>query len=87
MGIYESVAENQLAVYPNPAHDRIYLKMDNIKSLLLQEKLHCFDALGREMELSIINLTNESIEISTENLSAGIYLIRLNDVAVRLVVW
>lgn len=67
------VDDNQdipVAVYPNPAHDKIFIKAENIVRIRL------FDLLGQcllEMEGKDSNL----LEISTNNLPTGIYVIEI----------
>lgn len=79
MGIVSGVTnkvkvKNEVIIYPNPADDQLFLKLDYDKSL----SLYIFDDAGVMLKEQTFNPSlNKSIDI--KNLPAGIYHIQLNE--------
>ncbi|MCC7025521.1 MAG: T9SS type A sorting domain-containing protein [Saprospiraceae bacterium] len=79
MGIVSGVTnkvkvKNEVIIYPNPADDQLFLKMDYDKSL----SLYIFDDVGVMLNEQTFNPSlNKSIDI--KNLPTGIYHIQLNE--------
>ncbi len=65
------VAERDIELYPNPAHDRLYLNLYHLQG----QQVEIFDLQGRRMTTAPIR--SERLELSTALLSPGIYLVRI----------
>ncbi len=63
----------EASVFPNPASDRLFVKLTNPVSF---RELILFDALGRPSRIIQTEAPQERIEISLEGLSAGIYFLQ-----------
>jgi endonuclease I len=75
---------NQFIVYPNPAKDMFFITNN---SFSVDELLIC-DLFGK-IVLNISEISNPIIEVSTENLASGIYLVKIvhdNFVQIRKIV-
>ncbi|MBS1651945.1 MAG: T9SS type A sorting domain-containing protein [Bacteroidetes bacterium] len=68
-GINEVIAENNIALYPNPVKDKLYFK--NIKNA----DIEVLDLSGKQL-LSIKNNTDESIDVNA--LTVGIYVLKIS---------
>jgi hypothetical protein len=78
-GISEPVEKAGLLVYPNPAGDNITLRLNNIlpgSNYLLTIFSHTGEIIRQKV--TDVNDSNEEFNISTENLSSGLYLITLS---------
>lgn len=64
-------ANYYVAVYPNPAHDVIYVKAKNEKA----SSIGIYDNLGRQLVAA--KLTKEEQQINISNLTRGIYLMKI----------
>lgn len=78
-GITEPVEKAGLLVYPNPAGDNITLRLNNIlpgSNYLIT----IFSNTGEIIRQKVTDVSdsNEEFNISTENLSSGLYLITLS---------
>ncbi len=65
-------------IYPNPAANNLYLNIDSAP-LFKNRKVEIRDLLGRILiEKNISETINNTIEISLDNISNGIYIVSLN---------
>lgn len=68
-------------LFPNPANDKVYLNL-NSDSIInnMPFTIHISDVLGREYLQKVItnHQSNEPIELNTEILNKGIYIITIN---------
>ena len=65
----QGIEENDVvtvSVYPNPAHDKIFVDGDNV------QKIEIFDVIGHNI------LTTNDTEIDVRGLEPGIYFVRIN---------
>lgn len=70
-------SKSNVMIFPNPAHDKIYINNLNI----LQDKLHIsiYNTIGQMiLEKEYENL-NTTIEINVSAFTKGIYFLKLND--------
>jgi hypothetical protein len=63
-----------LQIFPNPANEQVFIQHQGIQTL----KVELFDITGRPVYQAISNSNNMTIQ--TNQLAAGMYLIRLSDV-------
>ncbi len=75
-GIKNPFNSVQMNVYPNPMSDFTSIEFKN--PLLISHTLSIYDTQGK-MVRSIDNITSEKVKIERENLTAGLYFIRLRD--------
>lgn len=68
----DQVAGSELAIFPNPASDKVYLRNAPVGAIV---SLH--DAWGRE--ISTTKAIADQVEIDVQGLAPGIYTIRLSD--------
>lgn len=71
VGITESELNNQINVFPNPATNNIY-----INSYIIPEKVSIMDLTGKELLIKEPKSGNEII--SVEDLSSGVYFVRIS---------
>lgn len=72
----EEISEEDVSLFPNPAYNTIYLHFKNVfKSDVI---ISVIDITGQETNL-VPNFKNDLIEIDLENLSPGIYFVKLFD--------
>lgn len=62
----EENADVTISVYPNPAHDKIFINGDNV------QKIEIFDVIGHNV------MTINDTEIYVRGLEPGIYFVRIN---------
>ncbi|MFZ4800073.1 MAG: T9SS type A sorting domain-containing protein [Bacteroidia bacterium] len=74
---------NTLTVYPNPANNNIFIKLNNITTTQ-ENTISLTDVTGK---IVIIKKTNNNgvIEIDTQNLSNGVYFVQLTNTALNIV--
>ncbi|MFM9008724.1 MAG: T9SS type A sorting domain-containing protein, partial [Bacteroidota bacterium] len=73
-GIAENVAERIVGpAYPNPASNRIYVDIDNSLVNSPNIAVRIFDATGRNVSSSVVPVTGNRIELTTSDLSTGLY--------------
>jgi hypothetical protein len=63
-----------LKVYPNPANDNLYIEFKEAKE---KTTVEIFDMLGNVVKGAIFNNASKYISIPVENLSRGIYTVRI----------
>jgi len=77
IGIEEqSMKDNGLKVYPNPATDELYLEYGQEQSVSTTIKL--MDSSGKEVYSEIINPGMQIVKIDLSRLSGGMYLIQVS---------
>ncbi|MCF8371327.1 MAG: T9SS type A sorting domain-containing protein [Bacteroidales bacterium] len=80
-GIVESNIEDQIVVYPNPVQNKLYISVDN----LWIEEVRIYNSIGSF--ISQLENIEGSLEINTQNLSEGIYFVKIrtkdNEVAIK----
>lgn len=69
-----SIANNDFAISPNPAKDRLNIKIPAVKSDMA---VAVYDVLGKKLYQGVLTKLNSSIEIS--NWRSGIYLVKVTD--------
>ena len=74
VGVNEIVKENNFSVFPNPAENKINVKVD---VTLLGSAYKVYDSIGKSVLSGKINSENTIIELS--DLSAGIYLFSVGE--------
>jgi hypothetical protein len=75
IGIAES--ETQLAnrIYPNPVTDRLYIDCDRSKPT--KEEIILRDALGRLADITVVEVSEQSIAIDLSLIPSGIYTVQM----------
>jgi hypothetical protein len=66
-GLLENSAENSVLVYPNPTHDVVYFKFDQVPV-----QLTIYDAHGKLVLHRFVN--NKDFKINTSELGKGLYI-------------
>ena len=73
VGENEVYINNEIKIYPNPAHDEFDIETTNIEKLNVQ----LFDITGKELSETIQFV--KSVKFTTEALSEGIYFVRITN--------
>ncbi|MEM9821202.1 MAG: T9SS type A sorting domain-containing protein, partial [Bacteroidota bacterium] len=73
------ILDNSVRVYPNPAQEVIYIQSENIKL----EKVSFFNLLGQKIKSLTIH-SEQSIELMTDELVEGTYLLEIQTEGGRL---
>lgn len=71
-GVKENELNNSVRLYPNPAHDKFQIAMQNTENT----NVVVTDMLGRTFELPFIK-TKETLTFNTSTLKAGVYLVKI----------
>jgi hypothetical protein len=74
VGLTENNIENQFAVYPNPATDKVVVMLNNANK---DTQIQILNAIG-QVVLTRTNLTEKN-ELNTESLSKGVYFVRVSN--------
>lgn len=74
---------NHLTVYPNPANNSIFVRLNNINTVE-ENTISLIDVTGKILLTKKTNNTGV-IEIDTQNLSNGVYFVQLTNVALNMV--
>jgi len=69
--------QNELELFPNPAHNYIYLKINGI----FPNKIEIYNEIGNCVK--IVNLSNTREKIDISDLSTGLYLIKINNILIK----
>ncbi len=69
--------ENELELFPNPAHNYVYLKINGICS----NKIEIYNEMGTCTK--IVNISNTREEIDVSDLSTGLYFIKINNILIK----
>jgi hypothetical protein len=77
-GIEQLFTNNELNIYPNPFHDKLYIISDGRK-----HQLQIYNAIGALIFESLIE--SEKTEIGLSNQPNGIYFIRINNKTIKSV--
>jgi hypothetical protein len=78
------IADPEMAVYPNPAHDRFAVSIGGFTSASTEYTVEITDQLGRRV--LVLRADREVIYVSTETLyGPGLYLVRLTDSDGRII--
>lgn len=67
---------NAFLLYPNPAQNWLHIKFQKVPSAIVQYKI--FDMQGKMLQYEIKNIENARIQIATENLVKGVYILQLS---------
>jgi hypothetical protein len=73
--IAEKEKTSGLTIYPNPAHDRVWIQY--AEAGLYQIRI--LELTGRELLSKRINLSQQSVPLSLHAIKSGIYLIEIRD--------
>lgn len=85
VGNQDLIKVNDFEVFPNPVHNELnitfkeLLAEDSFKSLVV------FNSLGEEVRLAILHQNSASIQLSTKELTAGIYHLRLHGITKKFI--
>jgi hypothetical protein len=71
-GIKENELSNVVRLYPNPAHDKFQISMQNTENTIVKVT----DMLGRTFDLPFTK-TKETLTFDTSTLKAGVYLVKI----------
>lgn len=74
VGLTENNIENQFAVYPNPATDKVTVYLNNASQ---NTQIQVLNALG-QVVISKSNVSDKN-ELNTESLSKGVYFVRVTN--------
>lgn len=74
VGIDDISGDSKLVVFPNPAHDKLYIK--NLKGSATVE-VEVWDVSGRKVSVQELGAVKNSVDIST--LSNGMYLLKIRE--------
>lgn len=74
VGLTENSIENQFAVYPNPATDKVVVMLNNVNK---DTQIQVLNALG-QVVLTRTNLTEKN-ELNTESFAKGVYFVRVSN--------
>jgi hypothetical protein len=69
--------ENYLAIYPNPATNKIHIEV--IYNSMLDGKIQMFDLSGKLITDFTVNIVAGGIELDIQHLSKGLYFITITD--------
>jgi hypothetical protein len=70
-----SDSENIVTVYPNPARDKVYLKMGSARFAKTDVRL--YDVLGNQLQVDMNPNTEDILEIDLSGLRIGVYIIQV----------
>lgn len=68
-------SSNQMVVYPNPASDVITISFGKVEAS--QVEISMFDLSGRLVSNEVLNLNGSSVEVSVNQLPAGVYTLKV----------
>jgi PKD repeat protein len=74
IGIPE-VVESELRIFPNPSFDELYIEYDGFKNK--DYTIILCDLKGQQFDVPILNMDDNRIKISLQNLTGGSYIIRV----------
>ena len=79
--VWESTENSGILITPNPAEDFIEITVSNrgLKPFAASYKVQIFDILGLEVMSESIHPMTASHRMNIENISAGVYFIRIGD--------
>lgn len=66
--------DNEMVLFPNPAHDKLYIKNSRLRNV----EITIYDLYGKRILQTISR--SQVIELSTNNAAAGFYLITIKDI-------
>ena len=78
-----TVDENAFIFYPNPAKDFVILEFETLHE---SERVQIFDIRGRRVKTAEAGAGKKQMQIDVSDLSEGTYIIRLGNVAKKLIV-
>ena len=73
LSIENNEIDNQLNVYPNPAHDQLNIQCDNN-----MQSIEIIDIMGRSVK-SVANIDGSTYSLNISNLSNAIYFVKVVD--------
>jgi hypothetical protein len=65
---------NNIAIYPNPAHNSVQISLQNTGELM--ESVRIYDVLGKAVYYSA-NLNNSQLSLDVSNYAKGVYLVEI----------
>ncbi len=74
-GSQNLVSANDILLYPNPATDKLYLQLADVKTISTLQ-YNIYDVLGQSVSTGPLNVTQRQ-ELNVANLSAGIYAVSI----------
>ena len=79
---FEDDLDLLLRVYPNPANNRVWVSVPNLKT-----ELYLFDGMGRELNIDKqVEKDNRSYSFSTAQFVKGIYFLKIGDRTSKLII-
>lgn len=75
VGINDEILETAIGIYPNPCNDKIFIT----SSMVFDngDFIEIFDRTGKSLKIKFAEAGNENIEVNTQDISSGIYYIRI----------
>ncbi len=81
--IGELTSSDEVSIYPNPAHDRLYVISDGNSTQ--KSEFRISDIVGRNYEVEYF-INDNGVEIDVRSLPNGVYFITIQDKVLRFVV-
>jgi hypothetical protein len=75
VGLNEIISDNQFLIYPNPSQGSFSISSNE---MIIKGSIQIYDVFGKNIFKQNI-FTSSKQEINLENISAGIYLLKIND--------
>lgn len=79
--IAQNIVRGYIEICPNPAKDYVMISCDYTPRVM---DIYLTDVLGREFKLNLMEENKYSAKFDVSNLPRGIYLVRINDKLVKL---
>ena len=71
------IPKNKVEIYPNPAVENIFIKIDN--SDLENVEIELFNIIGNSLKIEVEEISNDNFKIKVEDLPQGYYLLIIKD--------
>jgi hypothetical protein len=71
------ISKNKIEIYPNPAVENIYVKIDN--SELENVEIELFNIIGNSLIVEIEEISPNTFKINVEDFPPGYYLLIIKD--------
>jgi len=71
------VIKNKIEIYPNPAVENVFIKIDN--SDLENVEIELFNIIGNSLKIEVEEISKNNYKIKVEDLPQGYYLLIIKD--------
>jgi hypothetical protein len=71
------ISKNKIEIFPNPAIENIYVKIDN--SELENVEIELFNIIGNSLEIELEEIEHNYFKIKVEDFPPGYYLVIIKD--------